>query len=66
MAKETIIDECLVVAIVIFLLACIVSYASVRSLKKGDYYERIAEFIFLGGLILLGTCAVGVGVELLH
>lgn len=66
LANETIIDEILVLAIVLFLSASIVSYASMRSLKKEEHYERIAEFIFLGGLSLLGICAVGVGVALLH
>ncbi len=66
LANATLIDEILVVAIVLFLFACIVSYASMRSLKKEEYYEHIAEFIFLGGLFLLGSCAVRVGVELLR
>jgi multisubunit Na+/H+ antiporter MnhG subunit len=42
LANVTVIDEFIVVAIVLFLSASIVSYASMRSLKKGDYYERIA------------------------
>ena len=66
LANETIIDEVLVVAIVLFLFAGIVSYASMRSLQKEEHYERIAEFIFLGGLSLLGICAVGVGIELVR
>ncbi len=64
--NATIIDEVLVVAIVLFLSSSIVSYASMRSSRKEEYYERIAEFIFLGGLSLLGLCAVGVGIELLR
>jgi uncharacterized membrane protein len=66
LANETIIDEMLVVAIVLFLFSSIVSYASMRSLKKEEHYERIAEFIFLGGLALLGISAVLVGIALLH
>lgn len=63
---ETIIDEIIVMAIVLFLLASIISYASMRSLSKSEHFERIAEFIFLGGLTLMGVCAVGIGVALLH
>ena len=36
-----------------------------KSLRKGEHYERIAEVIFLGGLTVMGVCAVGIGVELL-
>lgn len=35
LADETIIDEVMLVAIVLFLSSSIVSYASMRSLKKG-------------------------------
>ncbi|HXX57759.1 MAG TPA: hypothetical protein VEI96_07135 [Thermodesulfovibrionales bacterium] len=66
LANETIIDEILVVAIVLFLVASLVSYASMRSLVKGEYYERISEVIFLGGLSLLACIAVAVGVEFLR
>lgn len=66
LANETIIDEVIVIAILLFLLSSIVSYISMRSLEKEEYYERIAEFIFLGGLLLLGVCAVSVGVALIR
>jgi len=62
----TIIDEVLLLAIVLFLFSSIVSYVSMRSLKKEQQYERIAEFIFLGGLVLLGICAVAVVIEVIH
>ncbi len=65
LGNETIIDEFIVVAIVLFLSSSIVSYVSMRSSCKEEYYERIAEFIFLGGLSLLGICAVAVGFALL-
>ena len=66
LGHQTIIDEILVVAIVLFLVASVISYTSIRSFTKGEYYERISEIIFLGGLSLLGCIAVAVGVELLH
>ena len=65
LAHETLIDEIVIISIVLFLIASIVSYASMRSLRKGERYERIAEVIFLGGLTVMGVCAVGIGVELL-
>ena len=66
LANATVIDEFVVVAIILFLFSSIISYTSIRSLKKEDYFEHIAESIFLGGLTVLGICAVGVGIELLH
>jgi uncharacterized protein YacL len=65
-AHETIIDEVIAVAIVLFLFASILSYASMRSPKKGEHFERIAEYIFLAGLVLLGLCAVAVALEVAH
>jgi len=65
-ADKTIIDEFLVAAIVLFLSSAIVSYVSMRSMKKETYYEQIAEFIFLLGLSLLGVCAVAVGIASLR
>jgi hypothetical protein len=61
-----IVDEILIVAIVLFLVASFCSYTSMRSLTKGEYHERIAEIIFLGGLSLLACIAVAVGVEILQ
>jgi len=66
LADETIIDEVMLPAIVLFLSSSIFSYASMRSLRKEERYESIAEFIFLAGLSLLGICALTVGVESLH
>jgi uncharacterized protein YacL len=66
MPNETIIDEIIVIAIILFLMASIFSYASMRALRKGERYERIAEVIFLGGLTTMGVCAVGIGIALIH
>ncbi|MGC2063805.1 MAG: hypothetical protein WA610_12575 [Thermodesulfovibrionales bacterium] len=60
LAHEAMIPSIIAFAIVLFLSASIISYTSMRSLKKAKYYERIAEFIFLGGMSLMGTCAVAV------
>ncbi|HMK42670.1 MAG TPA: hypothetical protein VK445_00875 [Dissulfurispiraceae bacterium] len=66
LSNTTIIDQVLVIAIVLFLSASIVSYASMKSQKNGANCERIAEFIFLMGLVLIGACAVAVGIELVQ
>ncbi|HEX9948793.1 MAG TPA: hypothetical protein VGB29_01450 [Thermodesulfobacteriota bacterium] len=50
LAAETIIDETLGVVIVLFLFASIFSYASMRSYRHSEIYERIADIVFLIGL----------------
>ena len=52
------------VTILIFLAASLFSYASMRAKKKGDQYERIADLIFLSGLVLLSFIAVVTAFEL--
>jgi hypothetical protein len=54
---ETIIDELVAAAILIFLMACFFSYASIRSSKRFDYYEKVADSIFMAGLLLLTMAA---------
>jgi len=63
---ETIIDELLAVAVVLFLAASIFSYASIRSTpNKTDRYEKIADIIFLSGLGLLAATAVVIVFEII-
>jgi hypothetical protein len=55
---ESIIDEMMAAAVVIFLVACLFSYASIRSLDKAEPYEKIADGIFVLGLVLLTITAL--------
>ena len=56
---ETVIDEFVAVAVVLFLAASIFSYASIRTRSdRSDQYEKIADVIFLSGLGLLTVTAV--------
>lgn len=53
-SEKTIIDEVTTVAIVLFMASCIFSFLSIRSTdKRSETLERISDFIFLGGLVLL-------------
>jgi len=65
MGLETIIDELVAAAIVIFLTACVFSYASIRSSKGDDSYERVADSIFMSGLFLLTMAALVIVFEIL-
>jgi hypothetical protein len=65
MGLETIIDEMVSIAIVVFLVASIYSYASIRSSTKSDRYEKIADIVFLSGLGLLTVTAIIIVFEII-
>lgn len=52
------------VAILIFLTASFLSYASMRAARRGDLYEKLADMVFLAGLLLLALIAVVTAFEL--
>jgi uncharacterized membrane protein len=63
---ETVIDELVAVAVVLFLAASIFSYASIRTASdRSDIYEKIADIIFLSGLGLLTVTAVIIVFEII-
>jgi len=55
---ETVVDEEVGIAIILFLISSIFSYVSMRSKKKAELYEKIADIIFLIGLVLLAIIAI--------
>lgn len=60
----TLIDECVGVAIIVFLAASIFSYMSIRTAsERADRFERIADVIFLSGLGLLAIVAMIIVLE---
>jgi uncharacterized membrane protein len=61
---ETVIDELVALAIVIFLVASIFSYASIRSETHTDRFEKIADIVFIAGLGLLTVTAIVVVFEI--
>lgn len=58
LGSETLIDELVAIAMVFFLIASFFSYASMRSNRWWEYYEKIADTIFLIGLLLLSVGAI--------
>jgi len=58
LAAETTIDESLGLVIVLFLFSSIFSYASMRSYRHSEIYERIADIVFLIGLGFLTIVAI--------
>lgn len=58
-AKTTIIDEVATVDIVAFTTSCLLSFLSLRSSNQRSYlFEKIADFIFICGIVLLLVTAI--------
>jgi hypothetical protein len=58
-SARTLVDEGITLAIVCFMLSCILSFLCIRGdIKSGDRYENIADFLFLGGLSVLFIIAL--------
>jgi multisubunit Na+/H+ antiporter MnhG subunit len=65
-SDETVIDELVAVAIVIFLTTCILSYLSMRVKHRAASYEKAADIIFLAGLVLLTAVALMVVLKIVN
>jgi uncharacterized membrane protein len=65
MLSEVLIDELVAIAIIFFLVSSILSYASMRSKRWTEIYERIADIIFLTGLFLLSVVSVMITFEVI-
>ena len=63
---ETIIDELLGVAVILFLVSSILSYASMRSKGKTEVFEKMADIIFLGGLVFLSAISLILVFEVIY
>lgn len=53
LSEETVIDELTTFATIFFMISCILSFLAIRGSKRAVKYENIADYLFLGGLILL-------------
>ena len=58
MAGKTIVDEALGIEIIVFLASGIFSYASMRSRRHSEKYEKIADVIFVIGLGFLALISM--------
>ena len=63
LGNETLIDEIVAIAIVLFFISSFFSYVSMRSDKWSQSCEKIADGIFLIGLFLLSIGSVLVALE---
>lgn len=59
LADGSLIDEFAVVAIIIFMTSCILSFVSMRKTRaQSQKLEKIADVIFLSGLIVLSVATI--------
>jgi hypothetical protein len=63
LGNETLIDEIVAIAIVLFFMSSFFSYVSMRSERQAQLFEKIADNIFLIGLFLLSTGSILVAFE---
>ncbi|TDG35992.1 hypothetical protein EZJ43_09900 [Pedobacter changchengzhani] len=59
LSDNSLIDEFAVVAIIIFMTSCILSFISMRRTRlKSQQLEKFADIIFLSGLVVLFTATL--------
>jgi hypothetical protein len=59
MAAKTYIDETVTIALVFFMLSCILSFLSIKgTIKTGGRVESFADYLFLGGMTVLFLTAI--------
>ena len=62
---DLIIDRFVGISIVLFLVASVFSYMSMRSVKKAAFYEKIADVVFLIGLFFVTIISLMITFEVL-
>lgn len=63
-AIATVIDDIAAVTAIMFLMSTLLSYVSLRTLRDTIKLERLADLVFLAGLILLVVCGIMLAWEL--
>ncbi len=59
LSERTYIDETVTIALVFFMLSCILSFLSIRgNIKSNGRFESVADYFFLGGMGILFLTAV--------
>lgn len=67
-SQKTIIDEITVLAIISFMLSCILSFLSIKAASpaRSERYENIAEIVFLTGLCILFVTTILFSLNIIH
>jgi hypothetical protein len=64
--ETVVVDKMVGVSMFLFLIASLLSYTSMRSKTKADWYEKIADIIFLLGLTSLAIIAAIITFKILE
>jgi hypothetical protein len=64
--RESLIDECTAVCMFLFLTSSLLSFLSIRGLKRSLLFERLAEYIFLVGLLALFVITIFIVFNIIH
>ena len=57
-AQVTLLDECVIIPIILFFVASMLSYISMRSESNKPRIEHMADTIFMAGLMSLSLIAI--------
>ncbi|MBS1747982.1 MAG: hypothetical protein JST21_17600 [Bacteroidetes bacterium] len=68
LSSKTLVDEFTAVCFVIFMFSCLCSFLSIRSshTKRAVFYETLAEYSFLSGLIIIFCMTILFVLEVIH
>lgn len=58
------VDELMAINTLVFLASTWLSYWTIRHQKNADKFERVADWLFLGGLSLMGLVSILVAFDL--
>lgn len=64
-SKATLLDECIILPIILFFTASVLSYTAMRSKNDKPGLERIADTVFMAGLLSLSIISVVLVLEFL-
>jgi hypothetical protein len=62
---QTLLDELVAVAIVVFLFASLASYASLRSKTAHGFYRKAADILFVVGLCFLTLASLAIVLKII-
>jgi hypothetical protein len=64
-SHKTIIDELTCGAILLFMASCLLSFLSIRGNLRHSRFERIADYLFISGILLLVVTTVFLSLNLI-
>jgi len=67
LSETTFVDEITAVCFVIFMFSCLCAFLAIRSkTKRAEFYETLAEYSFLAGLIIIFLMTIFFMLAIIH